>query len=90
MQEVLKLVSSIKKSIDSLRTEITKMRKTHAQRITEEWIGKEEVLHLLKISERKLQTMRDNGTLPFSHIDGKIYYKTTDIEQLLNNGYNKR
>lgn len=90
MQEVLNLVKTIKKDIGTLRTEVAEMSKTHAQHLSEEWITKEKVLAILKISPRKLQTMRDNGQIPFSQIDGKIYYKTSDVEKLLRSNYNKR
>lgn len=90
MQEVINLVSVIKKDIETMRTDISKMVKTHSQILTEEWIEKDKVMAILKIKERKLQTLRDNGTLPFSQIDGKFYYKTSDVEALLNKHYNKR
>ncbi len=90
MQEVINLVSVIKKDIETLRTDISKMSKTHIQLLTEEWIEKEKVMLILKIKDRKLQTMRDNGSLPFSQIDGKIYYKTSDVEALLNKHYNRK
>jgi len=90
MQEVINLVSVIKKDIESLRSDISKMSKTHAQVLYEEWIEKDKVMSILKISDRKIQTLRDNGTLPFSQIDGKIYYKTSDVEALLNKHYNKK
>ncbi len=90
MQEVINLVSVIKKDIETMRTDISKMVKTHSQVLAEEWIEKDKVMAILKIKERKLQTLRDNGTLPFSQIDGKFYYKTSDVEALLNKHYNKR
>ncbi len=88
MQEFLKIAMSIKKDIETLLRNVDRMSKTHAQYLTEEWIDKEKVLQILKISSRKLQSLRDNGSLPFSQVDGKIYYKTSDVERLLNSGYN--
>ena len=41
----------------------------------------------LNISQRTLQTLRDNGTLPFSRISGKFYYKVSDLEALLESNY---
>jgi carbamoylphosphate synthase small subunit len=90
MQEVLNLVNVIKTDIANLSKKVEEMSKTHTQLLTEEWIAKEKVLAILKISPRKLQTMRDNGALPFSQIDGKIYYRTSDVELLLKQNYNKR
>ncbi|WP_319589263.1 helix-turn-helix domain-containing protein [uncultured Draconibacterium sp.] len=87
MQEVLNLVKVIKTDIANLSKKVEEMSKTHAQQLNEEWIQRDQVMRILKISERKLQSMRDNGTLPFSQIDGKIYYRTSDVEKLLNSNY---
>ncbi len=89
MQEFINLVKAIKTDIQALRSEVAELTKTHAQYLNEEWVLRDEVLKILKIGERKLQSMRDNGQLPFSQIDGKIYYRTSDIEDLLRRNYTK-
>lgn len=90
MQEFLNIASSIKRDIEVLSKSVSEMKKTHAQVLSEEWIEKEQVMSILKIKSRKLQSLRDSGTLPFSQIDGKIYYKTSDVELLLKSGYTGR
>ena len=50
----------------------------------EKWLGNDDVCSLLQISPRTLQSYRDTGTLPYSQIGRKCYYKTSDMEQLLN------
>lgn len=42
-----------------------------------------EVRKLLKISPATLQTLRINGTLPYTKIGGTIYYRSEDIERLM-------
>ncbi|PRY03640.1 helix-turn-helix protein [Pontibacter ummariensis] len=42
-----------------------------------------EVRRLLQISPSTLQTLRINGTLPFTRIGGTIYYRSEDIERLM-------
>ena len=37
----------------------------------------------LNISPRTLQTLRDNGTLPFSQINHKIFYKPEDVQGIV-------
>ncbi|MDR0231610.1 MAG: helix-turn-helix domain-containing protein [Dysgonamonadaceae bacterium] len=44
------------------------------------WYGNQEVCLILRISPRTLQTLRENGTLPFSQINRKIYYKPEDVQ----------
>ena len=51
------------------------------------WISSEEVCHLLMISKRTLQSYRDRGILPFAQIGRKIYYKTSDIDDYLDQHY---
>jgi len=34
-----------------------------------------------------LQTLRTNGTLPFSRIGNKLYYRTEDIQRILKDNY---
>jgi hypothetical protein len=53
-------------------------------RNTEEWMNNAEVCGLLQISQRTLQSYRDTGVLAYSQIGRKCYYKTSDVEQLLN------
>nr|WP_229028067.1 helix-turn-helix domain-containing protein [Bacteroides clarus] len=37
----------------------------------------------MNVSPRTLQTLRDNGKLPYSQIQHKIFYKLEDVEALL-------
>ena len=55
----------------------------------QKWIDNQEVCQILNISKRTLQTYRDNGTLPYSQIGHKMYYKPEDIERVLNQLKNK-
>lgn len=90
MKELFELVKSLKQDVEALNRSINQLESTNFQRLTEEWIDGKKVKTILGISNRKLQMHRDNGTLPYSQIDGKIYFKTSDIEDLLNKNYNKR
>jgi predicted site-specific integrase-resolvase len=51
------------------------------------WIDSQIVLQTLKISPRTLQRPRDNGTLPYSRLGRKIFYKESDIEKVLTDNY---
>ena len=39
------------------------------------WMDNQEVCQQLNISPRTLQTLRDNGTLAYSQINHKVFYK---------------
>ncbi len=48
-----------------------------------EWMDNQDVCILLNISPRTLQTLRDNGTLAYTQINHKTYYKPEDVEKAL-------
>ncbi|KAA6333051.1 hypothetical protein EZS27_018500 [termite gut metagenome] len=47
------------------------------------WLDNQEVCMILNISKRTLQTYRNNGILPYSQINHKIYYKPEDVERVM-------
>ena len=54
----------------------------------EVYLTGEEVCSQLRISTRTLQEYRNSGTLPFYKIGGKILYKQSDIQAMLEKHYN--
>ena len=55
----------------------------------EELLDNQDILLLLKISPRTLQRYQTNGMLAYYRISGKIYYKRSDVEQLVKDSYAK-
>lgn len=53
-----------------------------------DWIDAQDVLTKLHVSQRTLQRWRINGMLPFSQVNGKYYYRKTDILKILKTNYN--
>jgi hypothetical protein len=49
-------------------------------------LDSQDVCLALDISKRSLQLYRDNGTIPYTSLGGKFYYKETDIDEILKNG----
>lgn len=47
------------------------------------WLKSYQVKNMLKISDNTLQTLRDNGTIPFTKIGGILYYSIDDINKVL-------
>lgn len=52
-----------------------------------DWFDAQDVMQALHISPRTLQTLRSNGTLPYSRIGNKIYYRRQDIIKILSDNY---
>lgn len=48
-----------------------------------DWLDNQDVCQILNISKRTLQTYRDNGTLPYTRIGYKMYYKADDVKSII-------
>lgn len=53
------------------------------ERKLSKWLDNQDVCVILNISKRTLQTYRDNGILPFTRIENKIYYRPADAEKVI-------
>ena len=53
------------------------------------FIDNPKFMELMGISQKTAQTWRDTGVVSFSQIGNKIYYRISDIQQLLNDNYIK-
>ena len=47
------------------------------------WLKSHQVQKLLNISPGTLQTLRSNGTIPYTRIGGIIYYDSAEIEKMM-------
>ena len=55
----------------------------------EKFLSNREVAECLNVSIRTLQEWRDTGVIPYIQIKGKIIYRQSDIDRLLQTCYNK-
>lgn len=51
------------------------------------FLDNQEFLQLMHISKRTAQTWRDTGIISYSQIGSKIYYRMSDVQELLNKNY---
>lgn len=72
--------------LDEIRTLMSEQKTT----VTKKWMKSVEVRKLLNISPGTLQTLRINGTLPFTKIGGTNYYNASDIDVLLSQNLKKK
>ena len=87
MTELIDLGLKLSQDLQQIKFQLQQFQKSRLERFTEAWIDGQDVMQTLHISKRTLQSLRDEGTLPFSRINGKFYYKLSDIEQLLESNY---
>ena len=57
--------------------------KSRASFSNERFLTDREVSARLKVSRRTLQDYRNNGTIAYYQLGGKIFYKESDIERML-------
>ncbi len=55
----------------------------------ETWMDKQAVLNRMHISERTLQNWRKKKLLRFARIGGRIYYRETDLAEMLRNALSR-
>lgn len=67
--------------LDQLKEELLQNKTKKAPEV--EFLKSHQVQRMLGISPGTLQTLRTNGTIPFSKVGGVIFYKKQDILQLI-------
>ncbi len=83
------ILKSINSDIRSLTRAFEQHKVGKPTDIRAEWMTVIDVSHALGVSTKTLQRLRNCGALPFSRVHGKIYFKRSDVEQLLENNYHK-
>ena len=70
-------------SFNSFVTKMKEMASRGNDKGLGDWLDNQDVCQMLNISPRTLQTLRDNGTLAYSQINRKVYYKPEDVKRIL-------
>lgn len=89
MMEVMQLLLELSSAIKEIKAHLLVLKQTRTEAFKQSWIDGQEVMLALKISKRTLQSLRDAGTLSYSRINGKFYYKVADLEKLLESNYSR-
>lgn len=77
-------------SLERMLDGISRMAKNNKPALNgERLLSNSEVAKLLKVSIRTLQDWRDNNIIPYIQIKGKIIYRQSDINRLLQTYYNE-
>ena len=72
--------------VDKIQTILQEKQKT-PQDI---FLDNVDFMNLMHISKRTAQSWRNENRINFSQISGKIYYRMSDIQKLLDSNYNKK
>jgi len=84
-------IKSFFNALDRMMAGLERLVKTHKPTLGgERYLTDREVSARLKISRRALQDYRDKGIIPYCQLGGgKILYRESDIQKLLESGYRK-
>ena len=65
---------------ENFAEKVERLCREHEDLGEKEWLDSNDVCRLLGISPRTLQTMRENGTLAYTKISHKVYYRPEDVK----------
>jgi hypothetical protein len=74
--------------LDALEAKIDNVTKRQNRLNGAELLDTQDLCLLLKASKRTIQRHRKNGVLPYYMIEGKVYYKSTDIHEFIRKSFN--
>jgi excisionase family DNA binding protein len=81
-------IASFFKLLDRMLDGIENLVKNHKPTLNgERYLTDREVSARLKVSRRTLQDYRNEGRIPFIQLGGKILYRESDIQRVLDSGY---
>ena len=55
----------------------------HGNKELKQWLDSQDVCGILGVTKRTLQTLRDNGSLAYTMIAHKVYYRPQDVQKLV-------
>jgi hypothetical protein len=84
-------IKSFFRSLDRLSSSLERLFSSRKPTLNgESFYTDEELSDKIKISRRCLQDYRDEGRIPFIKLGGKILYRASDIEKILEDSYRER
>ena len=89
LKESFKVINKNYEKIQKQLIELANAMNFSSKIETLQIIDNAQFIKLMGISQKTAQTWRDTGVVSFSQIGNKIYYRISDIQQLLNDNYIK-
>ena len=83
-ERVVSFFKSIDRMLDGIEGMVRNCKPTLGG---EHYLTDKEVSVKLRVSRRTLQDYRDQGRIPYYQLGGKVLYRESDIQRVLDNGY---
>ena len=81
------LIDRLMDRFDVLEKKINRLTTRQNCMNGDELLDNQDLCLLLKASKSTLQRYRTNGVLPFHTIEGKVYYKLSDIHEFIRHSF---
>ena len=88
----MKRISVLPEELDIILSELKSIKsqlQQSQQQITNPILSTEQLMELLHVSRRTIQSWRDSNIIEFSAVNGKFYYRLSAVERMLNNHLQK-
>lgn len=84
MNPLLSICSDIKKDLQEISKSLANLIDLKNQKIAGDWNRQEDVLKIMGISSRTFGRLIKSGQLPITKINGSVFVKTSDLNEMLN------
>jgi len=81
------LLIVMQRELQAISKSVAQLNKQHLEKLSDEFVRKEEVLKMLGISARTLHKLTRSGTLPYVKIGGLLFFKIENIQKMLHDNY---
>jgi len=81
------LLIVMQRELQAISKSVAQLNKHHLEKLSDEFVRKEEVLKMLGISTRTLHKLTSSGTLPYVKIGGLLFFKVEEINRMLQDNY---
>lgn len=85
-QKILELYKSLEQVLSTVKSALEDSKPLFDG---ERYLTDRELSRILKISRRTLQDYRSSGIISYIMLGGKVLYRESDIQEMLDNAYNK-
>ena len=87
MNDLAEMLRSLQLQVAAIHAKLDEGPSNTVDQFNNNWLDGQDVMQMLHISKRTLQNLRDSKTLPFSRVNGKFFYKLSDIQSVLESNY---
>lgn len=85
-KDVRNILNTSDKALDRITYLVDNYKSTF---IKESYLTSGQLCNILHISPRALQDYRDDFIVPYIYFGGKVLYRISDIQEILNNNYHR-